>query len=94
VVIGIDTAEGENPREKALRFRSQHRLTYPILVDEEEKVAEAFAVMAYPTNVLIDRAGRVRYVGEGFDPEEITEAVRLNDGGARRPPARGRAPGR
>ena len=75
VVIGVDTAETNGPMEAAARFQAHHQLTYPILVDRDDTVQKAYGVHAFPTNVLIDRRGYVRYAGAGFDREGIDRAL-------------------
>jgi len=75
VVIGIDTGETGDAREAAARFQAQHGLTYPLLVDRDDSVQKAYGVQAFPTNVIIDRRGYVRYAGAGFDREGIDRAL-------------------
>jgi peroxiredoxin len=77
VVIGVNTAEhrGEDPLRKAREFKDKHKLTYPILVDGDGKVRGAFSVSAFPTNVLIDRDGKVRYIGSGFNATALNTAL-------------------
>jgi len=75
VVIGIDTAEESHPKEKAGEFRQKHELTYPILLDETGAVAKAYRVQGFPTNVIIDREGKVRYIAAGFNAAAIDQAL-------------------
>jgi len=75
VVIGIDTGETGDATEAAARFRAQHGLTYPILVDRDDSVQRAYGVQAFPTNVVIDRRGFVRYAGAGFDRQGIDRTL-------------------
>ena len=42
------------------------RIAMPVGLDTEKKVAEAWSPPAMPSSYLIDRAGVVRYVHEGF----------------------------
>jgi peroxiredoxin len=76
VVIGMNTAEQENPIPKARSFRDQHKLTYPILVDVDGKAREALQVMAFPTNIIIDSQGIVRYYEPGFNQGAIDRVLR------------------
>jgi cytochrome c biogenesis protein CcmG, thiol:disulfide interchange protein DsbE len=75
VVIGIDTGESGDPMERAARFQAEHQLTYPILVDRDGAAQQAFGVRAFPTNVVIDRHGYVRFAGAGFDRPAIDHAL-------------------
>ena len=76
VVIGLNTAERDKPLERARRFRDQHRLTYPILVDEDGKARQALGVSAFPTNLIIDAEGVVRYYEPGFNQGAIDRTLR------------------
>jgi peroxiredoxin len=75
-VIGINTAEEGEAKEKARDFQQKHGLTYPILLDEKGTVAAAYRVKNFPTNAIIDREGKVRYIGAGFNPEAINSSFR------------------
>ena len=75
VVVGINIADESRPTEKAQAFQQKHGLTYPVLVDETGKVAEAYRVKGLPTNVIIDREGTVRYIAPGFNPEVVTQTL-------------------
>jgi peroxiredoxin len=43
-------------------------VTFPILFDTKNVVAEQFGVMGMPSSVFVDREGRVRYVHRGYKP--------------------------
>lgn len=43
-------------------------VTFPILFDTKNAVAEQFGVMGMPSSVFVDRDGRVRYVHRGYQP--------------------------
>ena len=43
-------------------------VSFPILFDRENQVAESFGVEGMPSSVFIDRAGNVRYVHRGYRP--------------------------
>ena len=61
VVIGVHSAkfknesESQNIRNAMMRYNLEH----PVLVDQNMQVWEAYTVNAWPTQVLIDPAGRV-----------------------------------
>ncbi|NRF70942.1 redoxin domain-containing protein [Aquincola sp. S2] len=69
VVLGVHTPEFAHERplaalEAAVR---RHALRYPIAQDNGFKTWKAYGVQAWPTQVLIDRQGRIalRHIGEG-----------------------------
>ena len=43
-------------------------VTFPILFDTQNAVAERFGVMGMPSSVFVDREGRVRHVHRGYKP--------------------------
>ena len=44
-------------------------MSYPALIDDG--LADEYEVLIYPTSVVIDRNGRVRYRVEGFTEESF-----------------------
>ena len=74
-MIGINTGEESNPKAKARGFQQKHGLTYPILLDETGKVTQAYRVKGFPTNVIIDREGKLRYIEPGFNAEAVTNTL-------------------
>jgi cytochrome c biogenesis protein CcmG, thiol:disulfide interchange protein DsbE len=70
-VVGVDVLENER---KAATFRSEHRLTYPVLVDEGTLRAQ-YRVNGLPVHVFIDRGGIVRKIIVG---ELSPAAMRAN----------------
>lgn len=74
-VIGVQSPEFE--REKSLdniaKALKKHDIVYPIVTDNEMKTWNAYGVNAWPTIVILDNQGRIRYthVGEGaYDTQE------------------------
>jgi peroxiredoxin len=43
-------------------------VTFPILFDRQNQVAERFGVQGMPSSVFIDRTGKVRHVHRGYQP--------------------------
>ena len=81
VVIGLtdlqrtlDRAKSRSEKMEFLRrFRAGNKLTYPIAVAEAaaDNLPE-YGVTAFPTAVLIDRRGAVRYISIGVSPTEMS----------------------
>jgi peroxiredoxin len=61
-VIGVSSNAGESFAE-ALRVARERGVRIPILRDEGGEVARALGVQSTPTVVVLDRAGRTRFVG-------------------------------
>lgn len=66
VVIGVDLADGEKKQGRGeaevKQFTSQYGVTYPIALDVEGKVANAFRIYPIPTSYFVDPQGNIRYV--------------------------------
>jgi len=52
-------------------------VTFPILFDTKNAVAEQFGVMGMPSSVFVDREGRVRYVHRGYKPGDEAQYADL-----------------
>ena len=66
VVLGADY--GDEPDDLPA-FIEEIGMSYPALIDDG--LADEYEVLIYPTSVVIDRNGRVRYRVEGFTEESF-----------------------
>lgn len=74
-VIGIETPEFDSERvlSNLVAAVKKRGIEYPVLTDYGSKNWEAYGVNAWPTIVIIDKQGRIRYrhIGEGaYDTQE------------------------
>ena len=62
-VLSVHTPETRYERAPAAtaRFAREHRLRFPILVDNDSHIWNAYGVQSWPTEILIDKQGRIRY---------------------------------
>jgi thiol-disulfide isomerase/thioredoxin len=60
------TVNLDHSKKRADAFLSEVGSTLPVIYDPKGKLATRFHVEAMPSAVLIDRAGKVRYVHKGF----------------------------
>jgi len=71
-VIGLN-ADVASKRLQVKRMVDAHDLPYSIWLDPKNQAQVAFAVRGYPTSILIDRQGKIRWRREGVilpgDPE-------------------------
>jgi thiol-disulfide isomerase/thioredoxin len=76
-IVGVHSPEffWEKPFEKVVDATKRLGVRYPVVQDNDLAIWRRFGVLAWPTFVLVDRHGVVRYrhIGEG-DYDE-TEAV-------------------
>lgn len=67
-VLSIHTPETRFERSPGAtaRFARQHGLLFPIAIDNDEKIWNAYGIESWPTEVLVDKRGRIRaeYAGE------------------------------
>ena len=74
-VVGVHSPESEREKIPANVRREVRRLgiAYPVVTDNEYATWRAYGVQAWPTVVILDKRGRVRYthIGEGaYDVQE------------------------
>ena len=77
VVIGVSVGE---PREKAAEFARQRGLRYAQLFDEKLALADALGQKRLPATLVLDRQGKVVFVGGALD-ERALAAFRVAMGG-------------
>jgi peroxiredoxin len=56
VVLGVDQGESA---EVASAFARAHGVTFPILLDQDQRYGRAYAAVGLPTTVVIDRSGAI-----------------------------------
>ena len=84
-IIGVETPELENERvfEYLGNAVKAREIKYPVVTDYNSKTWESFGVNAWPTIVILDKQGRIRYrhVGEGaYDTQEKVIRTLLAEG--------------
>ena len=78
MVWGIASNESA---ETLSTYRDYFGLTFPILLDSDGAVIDdysqvaAFPTAAYPQDWVIDVDGRVAYVNNGYEPDEIRAVI-------------------
>ena len=76
VMLSVNIDEKLDP---AIEMAQTLKVSYPVLFDTRKEVSRAYDVSAMPVTVLVDRAGVVRYVSEGYKPgyeKRYTEKLR------------------
>jgi peroxiredoxin len=64
-VLGVNV---EGQMAPAKEIADSTGVTFPVLIDENQRVSEVYDLEAMPSSVLIDRDGVVRYVHRGYKP--------------------------
>ncbi len=76
MLLSVNIDETVQP---AIEMAQTLKVSYPVLFDTRKEVSRAYDVSAMPVTVLVDRAGVVRYVSEGYKPgyeKRYTEKLR------------------
>jgi peroxiredoxin len=77
VVVGVF---GPNETADANLMVQRNELRFPVVVDENGKIAELFRVAERPTTFVADGYGRVKWVGgAGLTQDQLTSAVQSVD---------------
>jgi peroxiredoxin/Tfp pilus assembly protein PilF len=74
VMIGISS---DSEREKWREFIAKNQMAWPQYLDRDRRVQKAFAVRAFPTYILIDHEGIIRFrsIGAGREKDADLEEV-------------------
>src|SRR5208282_3452113 len=75
-IVGISSDDNQQAWKN---FVAAHHMDWPEYIDLSRKVREAFNVDAYPTFIVLDRDGVVRFrqsgVTAGLSEEELEEVI-------------------
>ncbi|MEH6593480.1 MAG: TlpA disulfide reductase family protein [Halioglobus sp.] len=61
----------ESDSTLAKDFAQQFEMTFPVLWDPQRKVSSLYRVPGFPTHYIVDRSGRIRYSGLGFNLADV-----------------------
>ena len=67
-VIGINV---DDDISAARQFAADHDLPFPLVHDEDRKVSKLYRVPGFPTHFIVDRRGKIRYSGLGFNLADV-----------------------
>jgi thiol-disulfide isomerase/thioredoxin len=65
-VVGISVDEGE--AKEVQQFATDQKMTYPVVLDPEGRIANVLATTVLPTSVLLDRHGKIVWREVGAIP--------------------------
>jgi peroxiredoxin len=75
-VLGINV-EGEAAPARAITDKTG--VTFPVLIDADQKISKLYDLKAMPSTVIVDRDGKIRFVHRGYKPgdeEKYVEVVK------------------
>ena len=67
-VIGINVDED---LAAARQFAADHKLPFPLVRDEDKALSKLYRVPGFPTHYLVDRDGKIRFSGMGFNLKDV-----------------------
>jgi peroxiredoxin len=73
-VLGVNV---EGKAAPAKEIAAKAGVSFPVLVDEGQKVSELYQLEAMPSSVIVDRDGVVRYVHSGYKPGDEAKYVEV-----------------
>mgnify|MGYP001823438726 FL=1 len=73
-VLGVNVEGEDAPAQKIV---DKTNVTFPVLIDEGQKVSELYDLEAMPSTVVVDRDGLVRYVHRGYKPGDEAKYVEV-----------------
>lgn len=68
-ILAISINRDDSAEELAVYCREQN-IEYTVLMDEGFRVTTAYGIRYTPTYIIVDRSGRINYVGS-LAPEEL-----------------------
>lgn len=77
----VVSVSNDQTAQEAGSYAKKTRATFPVVHDPKSAVYNKLGVSAAPTNVLVDRSGKVVYSREGGDITALEAAVTRAMGG-------------
>ena len=76
-IVGVHTPEffWEKPHDKVVAATKRLGVRYPVVQDNDSAIWKRFGIWAWPTTVVVDRKGVVRYQHIGEGAYEETESL-------------------
>ena len=77
IILAIDIRE---KREIVKKFADEKKLTFPVLLDADGKVAANYGIRAHPDHFLIDRQGKLigkSIGGRDWSTTEVRNLIRF-----------------
>ena len=71
-IISVNVGE---PKSRLTKYAAEQKIPYRILV--QDSLPHRYRVTSFPTSVIIDQQGQIRYVAEGYSPRAIPDMRRI-----------------
>ncbi|MCZ6855807.1 MAG: TlpA disulfide reductase family protein [Gammaproteobacteria bacterium] len=73
-VLGVNV---EGDLEPAQEIVDQTKVTFPVLIDQDQRVSELYDLEAMPSTVVVDRDGVIRYIHLGYKPGDEAKYIEV-----------------
>ena len=73
-VLGVNVEGEVAPAQEIV---DKTNVTFPILIDDGQKVSDMYNLQAMPTTVVVDRDGVIRYIHPGYKPGDEAKYVEV-----------------
>jgi thiol-disulfide isomerase/thioredoxin len=71
-VVGVNTSDEDGLAERFVRKKG---LRFPIVYDEENKIAKAYGVSSLPTLIVVSKAGKIVAVRRGVTSDSALDEI-------------------
>jgi len=75
-ILAINVSE---PAEKVDSFVKKSALTFKTLLDPDADVAMSYKLLGFPTYIIVDKEGYIRFAGFSFPDEEYKDLILHKD---------------
>ena len=65
----VTVASLSGSKEQVGGYLRTNRLSFPVLVDSEGRLAVSYGVAAFPTTIVVDKKGKIRFTEIGYTTE-------------------------
>jgi thiol-disulfide isomerase/thioredoxin len=73
-VLGINVGGVDSLRD-VKKYSKRYKVTYPLLIDSNNSMVEAYSIYAIPTVILLDESGKILF-RDNEPPEKLDEFLR------------------
>jgi len=76
-ILAINVSE---PADKVANFVRNYPLTFKTLLDLDAEVAITYKLLGFPTYIIVDKKGLIRFIGFSFPEKEYKDLILHKDG--------------
>ncbi len=73
-VLGVNVEGDAKPAQDIV---DKTNVTFPVLIDQDQKVSELYDLEAMPSTIVVDRDGVIRYIHLGYKPGDESKYVEV-----------------